>query len=80
VTMTYQSKVPTKVSKKKLTFFRLVQQELSKISWTTRKELIVYTKVVVISTFVFGVGIYFADLVIKSVLDSLAALVRIIGG
>ena len=78
--MTYQSKVPPKVSQKKLTFFRLVQQELGKISWTTKKELIVYTKVVVMSTFVFGVGIYFADLVIKSVLDSLAAVIKIIGG
>ncbi len=69
-----------KSGKKKESFFRGVQQELKKVSWTSKKELLVSTKVVVVSTFVFGIAIYFSDLVIKGALDGLSIVMKWIGG
>lgn len=69
-----------KTGKKKDSFFKGVKRELKKVTWTSKKELLVSTKVVVISTFVFGIAIYFSDLAIKGTLDSLSMLVKWIGG
>lgn len=57
--------------------FRFVQElkaELKKVSWTTANELKLSTKIVVISTFSFGLGIYLVDLVVKGVLHTVSAL------
>lgn len=51
------------------TFITELKEELKKVSWTTRTELLQSTKVVVISVFVFGMGIYLVDLTIKGVLE-----------
>ena len=37
-----------------------IKAEFKKVSWTSREELQVYTKVVVGATFVFGMSVYFA--------------------
>jgi preprotein translocase subunit SecE len=54
--------------------------ELKKVSWTAKGELAFSTKVVVGATFLFGLGIYLADLVIKGTLGVLGFLFRLIFG
>ena len=66
--------------KKKLNYLREVQKELSKVTWTSKEELFVCTKVVIISTFVFGLGIFAVDMVIRNALSLLNYLARFIGG
>ena len=65
--------------KSKKPYLRAVQEELQKIKWTTKEELILYTKVVIGATFAFGFAIYFADLVISKSLNFLQFIVRLIG-
>jgi preprotein translocase subunit SecE len=57
-----------------------IKDEFRKISWTNPEELLTYTKIVVIGTFFFGMGIYLMDLAIQGVLGGLGFLVRLIGG
>ena len=57
-----------------------LKDELKRVSWTTQEELKLSTKIVVLSIFVFGFGIYLFDLVIKGVLDSVALFVHFIFG
>jgi preprotein translocase subunit SecE len=66
--------------KKKSSYFREVQNELKKVSWTSKEELIFCTKAVIIATFLFGLTIYGADLLIRGVLDAAAGLVQRIFG
>lgn len=57
-----------------------VREEIQKISWPKADELKMCTKVVIGATFLFGFGIYFADLVIKSTLDTISFLCRVVFG
>lgn len=66
--------------KKKLSYFREVQNELKKVTWTSKAELIFCTKAVIIATFVFGFSIYLIDLTIRSGLDLAGGFVRIMFG
>lgn len=66
--------------KRKLNYLREVQKELSKVTWTSKEELFICTKVVIISTFVFGLGIFAVDMVIRNALSLLNYLARFIGG
>ena len=66
--------------KKKQSFFREVINELKKVTWTTREELMVSTKAVVIATFVFGLTIYLCDLMIRGTVTGIGVLVRMIFG
>lgn len=66
--------------RKKLSYFREVQNELKKVTWTSREELILSTKAVVIATFVFGFSIYLADLVVRGFLDGLSHVARLVFG
>ncbi len=70
------------VSKKKsgLKFFQELKEELKKVSWTTKDELQFSTKVVIGSIFLFGLGIYLVDLMIKGVLDVIAVVVHFLFG
>lgn len=43
-----------------------IKGELKRISWTSPEELRTYTKIVVGTTFFFGMGIYFMDLIIQA--------------
>lgn len=66
--------------KKKLSYFREVQNELKKVTWTTKEELIFCTKAVIFATFFFGLTIYGVDLLIRGTLDGITAILRMIFG
>ena len=66
--------------KKKTSFLREVQNELKKVTWTSKAELIFSTKVVVIATFMLGLAIYAVDLGIHSLLNLAGTLFRMIFG
>ena len=70
----------TITEKKKLSFFREVQNELKKVTWTSKDELILCTKAVIIATFLFGFAIYVVDLGIRGSLELIGALFRMIFG
>lgn len=70
----------TITEKKKSSYFREVQNELKKVTWTSKEELIFCTKAVIIATFLFGLAIYAVDLGIRGVLESAAHFVRYIFG
>jgi len=57
-----------------------VKSELKKISWTTKDELMAYTKVVVIGTFVFGMLVYVVDLFVRGGLGGIGSFFRWIIG
>jgi preprotein translocase subunit SecE len=57
-----------------------VKAEFKKISWTSPEELKAYTKIVVAATFLFGLGIYFVDVIIKACLGTLEYAIRLITG
>ena len=70
--MEVKSKKMTAEKKKRkdlFTFIGDLKVELKKVSWTTKAELISATKIVVLATFCFGIGIYAVDLAIKGVLE-----------
>lgn len=81
---TQQTEAPTPEvaisGRKAQDFIGDVKGELKKINWTSREELMVYTKIVVGATLFFGVSLYFIDLIIQGVLNGLAAVVRFITG
>ena len=66
--------------KRKVSYFREVQSELKKVSWTSKEELIFCTKAVIFSTFLFGLAIYVVDLMIRGGLEGIAVLFRWIFG
>lgn len=66
--------------KKKISYIREVQNELKKVTWTSKLELIFCTKAVIIATFLFGLAIYAVDLGIRGVLESLASVFQKIFG
>ncbi len=66
--------------KKKLSYFREVQNELKKVTWTSREELLFCTKAVIVATFLCGLTIYAVDLGIRGVLDLASNIVRMIFG
>lgn len=57
-----------------------IKSEIHKITWTNRDELRTYTKIVVCATFLFGMSIYFLDLIIQGFLGGLSLILRWIGG
>lgn len=57
-----------------------VREELSKVTWTSREEMQLYIKVVVLSTLAFGLGVYIVDVFIQSILNGLGTLVQLISG
>lgn len=66
--------------KRFLTFLQDLKDEMRKVSWTTREELMTATKAVVATTFILGIGIYLVDLLIRGGLDAIAIVVRYIFG
>ena len=72
--------IMTKHRKQETSYFRSVQEELKKVTWTSKKELVLSTKVVIAATFVFGFAIYFVDLALRGVLDGIGSFVRMIFG
>ena len=79
--MTTSSKIAhLKVKKKRLNYFRAVQAELKKVTWTTKEELIACTKIVLWVTVVFSFAIYFADLFIRNFLHLIGLISKMIFG
>lgn len=75
------SKFTSEVSKQKAaSYVRDLREEVQKITWTTKSELIFFTKLVIGATFVLGLGIYLVDLVVKGGLDTINAAIRFIFG
>jgi preprotein translocase subunit SecE len=66
--------------KKKLSYFREVQNELKKVTWTSKEELIFSTKAVIIATFLVGLAIYAVDLGIRGIMDLTAHVIRLVFG
>jgi preprotein translocase SecE subunit len=65
---------------KKESFIASLKIEVKKITWPTRKSLKTSAKIVIISMFVFGLGIYCADLFVNKALSMLNSVVfRLIG-
>jgi preprotein translocase subunit SecE len=62
--------------KKAIEFVGDVKQELKKVDWTSKEELKVYTKIVLASTFLFGMLVYIIDLVVQGVLGGISFLVK----
>lgn len=58
-------------------FVQEIKSEFSQITWTNIEDLKNYTKIVVGSTFVLGLGVYFVDLAIQTVLNTLTWITRI---
>lgn len=57
-----------------------IKQELKKVEWTSKDELQAYTKIVLASTFLFGLAIYVIDLAIQGVLGGINLLLRALIG
>lgn len=57
-----------------------VKQELKKVEWTNKDELRGYTKIVLASTFIFGMFVYFIDLFIQGFLGGINLLVKFFTG
>jgi len=70
------------VKSRKSIFFYVqeLREEMGKVAWTTSTELRFSTKMVVLSTIVFGLGIYVVDFFIKHSLDLVKAIVHYIFG
>lgn len=66
--------------KKKVSYLREVQNELKKVTWTSKGELIFCTKAVILATFFFGLAIYVVDLGIRGALDGAGNIVRMMFG
>jgi preprotein translocase subunit SecE len=66
--------------KAKMGYVRELKEELKKVTWTTKEELALCTKIVVGSMFMFGLGIYIVDLLIKGFLNGFGSLVHWIFG
>lgn len=66
--------------RKKQSYFREVQNELKKVTWTSKGELLFCTKAVILATIIFGFAIYFVDLLIRGALDGAGNLVRMMFG
>ncbi len=67
-------------SRLKKGYIRELKEELKRVSWTSKEELFLSTRIVVGSVFVFGLGVYLVDLVIQGSLSGLHTLVfKVIG-
>jgi len=62
--------------RKAINFVGDVKQELKKVEWTNSGELKSYTKIVLISTVLFGLFIYFIDLIIQGSLGLVNLIVK----
>jgi preprotein translocase subunit SecE len=58
--------------RKKPSYWREVQSELKKVSWPSKEELVLSTKAVIVSVFLFGFSVYLVDLGVKEFFGLLA--------
>jgi preprotein translocase subunit SecE len=55
-------------------YLQEIKEELKKVEWTTKAELVLCTKIVIGATFLFGIGIYLVDLLVKGSLETIRNL------
>lgn len=60
---------PVKFSERATRFFRGVWSELKKVHWPNRKEIMVYTAVVLVSVFVVSIMIWIVDTIFSFLLS-----------
>jgi len=60
-------------------YLKGVQGEVKKIHWTSRADLVRFTRLVLVSTVLFGFLVYLADICVRFGLDMLKAVFRMIG-
>lgn len=77
---TSKSSQSTWEGKNMVHFVGEVKQELKRVEWTNKDELKAYTKIVLVSIFLFGAGIYLIDLLIQGTLGGINLLLRTIIG
>lgn len=76
-----QSQTTPKVDGKKVVnFVGDVKQELKKVEWTNKDDLKSYTKIVLGSIFIFGMFVYFIDLIIQGFLGGINLVVKFFTG
>lgn len=68
------------VKSTKMGYLAELKKELRQVTWTSKDELIMFTKIVVGATFALGLGIYGADLLIKGCLTGFKTLIHLIFG
>jgi len=73
-------KTNSKKSKSVFSYIQDLKDELRKVSWTSQDELSFSTKMVVLATVFFGLGIYLVDFLIKNGLEFVKIIVRFIFG
>lgn len=79
----FSTEAPAQQASKRRRVFNAIQElkeELKKVSWTTKDELKLSTKIVIGAIFLFGLGIYLFDLVIKGCLDFISIVAHYIFG
>ncbi len=64
----------------KVRYVRELKAELKKVTWTTKEELTLCTKIVIGSMFIFGMGVYLSDLLIKGCLDGFTTIIHLVFG
>jgi len=60
---------PVKFQERAVRFFRGVWSELKKVHWPNRKEIMVYTAVVLVSVFAVSVMIWIVDTIFSFLLS-----------
>ncbi len=67
-----------KKSRQKTPFLEGMKTEIKKISWTSKQELALATKIVLGSIFCLSIGIYVIDLALRGIMHGLSLLTHII--
>jgi len=62
------------------TFVQEMRDEMKKVSWTTKAELRICGRIVIVSIFAFGLGIYGVDLFIHFFLRGVGSLLKLVVG
>lgn len=66
--------------KKAFRRFEDVKTEFKRIQWTEDKEVLYYTKIVLLATFISGMVLYIADLIVQQGLSAINFLLRLVLG
>ena len=74
------SDVKAEAKTPKIGYLQELKNELKQVTWTSKDELVLFTKIVVGATFAFGLGIYGIDLLIKGCLTGFKTLIHLIFG
>lgn len=77
----FESSSETQESKtRRVGYLQELKKELKQVTWTSKDELMMFTKIVVAATFAFGLGIYGIDILIKVCLTGFKGLIHLIFG